>query len=316
MKKIICFIIILFFMVGYVNASDYQTNVGNNTEGYIRSISNNYGVNKKWKVTNNNKSNVLKTPYVNPSYKIYDFVDILTDQEELIIKEKIDNFINESNMDLVIVTIDMPYINDEENETYASDFYDYNDFGIDFKKYSGVLLLRNTFSEDPYFNIYTFGEAQIYFDYDRCEKMLDDLYPFFRNKNYLNGIIPFIDSLQTYYRKGYSTNQYYVDSDGFIKEKFIPPYGVGITISGIISLLTVGSMKRRNKMVSISDNADDYLDKRSINYSSKDDNLVSSFTTHHIISSSTSGSSSHSGSFHSGIGSSGGGHSSGGGRHG
>ena len=76
-------------------------------------------------------------------------------------------------------------------------------------------------------------------------------------------------------------------------------------------------MINRNVMVKAATNANEYLDKKSINYSNKKDNLIKSFTTHHYVSSSSGGSGhSSGGSFHSSIGSSGGGHSFGGGRHG
>ncbi len=52
-------------------------------------------------------------------------------------------------------------------------------FGLDDEYYSGVLLLRNTYESNPYFNIYTFGEAQLYFTYERLENVLDDIYPYF-----------------------------------------------------------------------------------------------------------------------------------------
>ena len=49
-------------------------------------------------------------------------------------------------MEIIILIDDLPYTSDSENEDYASDFYDYNDFGLDLdKNYSGVLLFRNTY---------------------------------------------------------------------------------------------------------------------------------------------------------------------------
>lgn len=64
-------------------------------------------------------------------------------------------------MDMVILTIDLPY-DDEQIEDYAADFYDYNDFGIDFDLYSGIIIVRNINSFNRYFNIYTFGLMHSY----------------------------------------------------------------------------------------------------------------------------------------------------------
>ena len=42
-----------------------------------RTESNNYGVNKKWKITESNINNVKSTKYVDSSEKIYDFSNVL-----------------------------------------------------------------------------------------------------------------------------------------------------------------------------------------------------------------------------------------------
>lgn len=317
MKKIFTIIFISFFMIVSLSAETYNTIKGFDSEGYTRNDSNNFGVNKKWKIKNINKNNLLSTPYVDSSLKVYDFADILTSDEESEIITNIKNYINKTNMDMVIVTIDMPYSSDNENETYAADFYDYNDFGIDYENYSGVLLLRNVYSEDPYFNVYTFGEAQLYYSYDNCENMLDDIYPYLRNKDYLTGFNLFISDFSKYYDSGYKTTAYYLDENGILVKKYKPPYLGANIIAIITTIVSMIVMINKNVMVKAAINANEYLDKRSINYSNKKDNLIKSFTTHHYVSSSSGGSGhSSGGSFHSSIGSSGGGHSFGGGRHG
>ena len=57
---------------------------------------------------------------------------------------------------MVILTIDEKLL-DSEIEDYAADFYDYNDFGLNFPKYSGIILIINMNSFNRFFNIYTFG---------------------------------------------------------------------------------------------------------------------------------------------------------------
>ena len=62
-----------------------------NAAGYellIRDESNNYGVNKKWKITSDNLENVLATPYVDASLKIYDYANIISPQIEESLKTK------------------------------------------------------------------------------------------------------------------------------------------------------------------------------------------------------------------------------------
>ena len=58
----------------------------------------------------------MNTKKVDASEKIYDFSDILTDEEEQLLKVKIDQFIQDNNMDMVIVTDSFSYSYDRKNE--------------------------------------------------------------------------------------------------------------------------------------------------------------------------------------------------------
>ena len=280
-----------------------------------RTESNNYGVNKKWEITEKNKKNVLETPYVDASEKIYDFSDALTDSEEEELKELIDDFIKKTKMDMVIVIPNFPYTNDKENEDYAADFYDYNDFGLDIDKYSGVIFLRNTYESDPYFNIYTFGDAQIYFSYNRLENILDSIYPDIKSKNYKEGFTSFINQMISYYNKGIPNEMrdYYVDEMGYLKKDrhFHPAWFLYIIISTAITGIIMAILIGKNKMVKKATTAGEYLEKGSVNINNRKDVFIRSHTSSYTTSSSSGG-----GGFGSSGGSSGGGHSGGGGRHG
>lgn len=307
MKRLVKLLIIV--TIFFISVDMYSANVitKNRTEEI------NYGVNKKWEINNSNLSNVLKTPFVDASEKIYDFSDILTDTEEKQLKVKIDNFIQLTNIDMVIVTENIPYLIDLVNEEYAADFYDYNDFGMDFTNYSGVLFFRNTYESDRYYNIYTFGDAQLYFSFERLEETLDNVYYDISNEYYLNGFTTFINDMTDYYKSGIpdELKNYYIDDIGYIQKKYNPPIFLAFIISLIITIIIMSILIKKNKMIKKEKEAKAYLEKETINYSQKKDVFISSKTTSYVISSSSSGSG---GS--SSRGSSGGGHSSGGGRHG
>lgn len=289
----------------------------------------NYGVNKKWQVTNNNLKNILNTPCVDAKDKIYDFADILTDKEEDELKTKINEFISKYNTELVIVTKSLPYIDDDQNEDFAADFYDYNDFGIDYSLYDGILLFRNTYTSNPYYDMYTFGDTQLYFNKNRYDIILDGIYPDLKGHNYLEGFTNFIEYVDMYMESGKpnEANGYYIDEDGYAQEK---KYGIVTTDStvmlpylpigfgcGILTLIVMLIMGSKNKMVRKAYDANYYLVKNSINYTEKKDEFISSHTTSWTEPEHTSsGGGGGGGGFHSSGGSSGGGHSSGGGRHG
>lgn len=282
-----------------------------------RTEDNNYGVNKKEiEITSSNKSNILTTPYVDASEHIYDFADILTDEEEEDLYKSVQEFINKTGMDMVILTDAKSYYSDRQNETYATDFYDYNDFGLNIENYSGVLLYRNAYVSDPYYNVYMFGNAQLYYDYDRSEAMLDAIYSDMRSKNYLEAFESFIKIYTNYYEDGIpsSMKNYAINSMGFMYQKYTYPWMWALFVSSISSLIYAIVFIGRNKMVKKAREAKDYLNDEDVDMYKTVDQFIRTHTSSYTTSSSSG--SSGGGGGHSSGGSSGMGHSSGGGRHG
>ena len=312
MKKTfkIIFTIILLFSINNIYAS---------TKLLERNESNHYGINKDIDINDEMLEYIKNTKYVNANEKIYDFSDILTDEEEKELYNKVQQFIEKTNMDLVILTDNVPYEDDSENDYYAVDFYDFNDFGRNTDTYDGVIFFRNTYPEDRYYGIYMTGNAKLYFTNDRNDITLDNIYDYISSDQYLEGINLFIDEFLKYYEEGipsdYSNS--YIDDNGnlvYVK-KYYPPIVLAGIISLIVSIITISIMIKKNKMVYTAKEANEYLDNESIKYIRKDSHLESTHTTRHYNPPSDSGSSSGGGSSHSFSGSSGIGHS-GGGRHG
>lgn len=282
-----------------------------------RDESNNYGVNKNIKITEDNKSNILNTPYVNAEEQVFDFGEILTDGEEQNLKQKIEEFKSRTNIDMVILTYDYPYYAESKNQEFAVDFYDYNDFGINFTNYSGVLLFRNSDEENKYYNIYTFGDAQLYFSYERLESTLDKIYPDFISDNYIVGMSDFISDMTKYYTSGIPSelDDYYIDEDGFLKQKYTFPFMWILVVSIIVTVIVALILVNKNKMVKKATKAHEYINKEALNINHKENTLVNSRTTSYVVSSSSS-SGGGGGGRSSSRGSSGRGFSSGGGRRG
>lgn len=312
MKKIFKFIIVLITLLNTIN-------VYASTNTYDRNELENYGVNKNVQDINSKLSYIMNTKKVDASEKIYDFSDILTEEEEQLLKAKIDKFIEDNNMDMVIVTDNFAYTNDIKNQEYADDFYDYNDFGLNIEYYSGVLLLRNTYSLDPYYHMSTSGSAQLYLNDYRVNRILDDIYDDIHNGNYYEGFSKWITYTDNYIKEGYpsTASNYYLDNTGNmhrVKPKYHAPWGIAFIIGLAVSLTIVLIMVAKNKMVKKARKASEYLDNNSINITKREDTFLRSHTTSYT-SSSSSGGSHHGGghSFHHG--SSGFSHG-GGGRHG
>lgn len=281
----------------------------------------NYGVSKKWEITDSNRSNVLNTKKVDASEKIYDFADIFSEYEEKDLFYKIEEFTKKHNMDLVVLTDKFSYSNDKENEDYAADFYDYNDFGIDFDKYNGIIIFINMNPTDRYFNFYMFGNSQLYFDNKRKEEPIDTTMQYMKNGKYFIAIEHMMDLFDEYLDKGipYDLEGYYVDDMGYLqknpnfKRPFRPPWVGIIGADLIIVLITMIILIKKNRMVKKKLVMTEYVNKNGADYRVKTDQFIRSFVTSHTVSSSSGGHSG--GGFSSSGGSSGGGHSSGGGGH-
>ena len=306
MKKILFVIFGFFLLISSLNAA----NIGQNSEGYERNESNNYGVKKDINVNSDRLDNILKTPYVDSSLKIYDFADILNPDEEKELKSLIDCFISDTGLDFAFVSFDMDYSSDNDNEEYAKDFYDYNDFGLNSENNGGIVLFRNNYSSDPYYGAVLTGEAQFYCQEGCLDNLLNNIHSSFSSRNYKDGITEFIHMFNSNYSNGYDEDKYYIDENGLLVEKKTLNYVPSIISGAFGTLLGMLGLVKKNKMVKKASNANDYLIKSSVEYINKTDKMVSTITTHHKISSD-----SHGGSSHSGFGSSGVGHISGG-RHG
>lgn len=300
-------IFVFLFNINVVNAK---------VTTYDRNNYPNLGVNKKIDVNAKNKRNIMNTAMVDARIKVYDFADILTEEEESLLREHIDKFMDNASMDVVILTINEAYTYDKYNENIAADFYDYNDFGIDFHEYSGILLLRNAYSADPFYEIYTFGDAQLYFDSIRFDSMLDHIENDIGNKKYYRAFDKFINDVERYYKSGFAGayKNYYIDENGRLVKRFVPPVVLALFIAFFVTLIVINIYVKRNKLVNKPTKANEYLDPSSINFTEKSDVFRNSITTSYTQSSSSGGSGGRSGGGHS-MGSSGRSHSSSGGRH-
>ncbi len=306
-------LIIVTFISAYILL---PTTVNAEVTTYNREELKNYGVNKKWNINTNNKDNILKTYAVDSNQKIYDFSNVLTDEEEQKLTERMHNFTEKYKIDIVILTDNYQYTEDSQNTTFATDFYDYNDFGINYKKYDGVMLFRNTYEQNPYFDAYSFGNAQLYFYDTRLSNTLDYIYDDIHSEAYYSGFNKFIDKMEEYYNEGKLTD-YYVDESGFLQKQKTASYylkmiGLSMIIALVITGIIIYILIKKNKMVLKATKATVYMNKEKSKITNVQDNFITSNTTSYVISSDTSSGGGHSSSG----GSSGGGFSSGGGRHG
>lgn len=241
------------------------------------------------------------------SLKVYDDANLLTSEEEVQLKEKIDLFIEKYNMDMAVVTT-----NDNSSsgstKDYAQDFYDYNGFGIGDTKDGVLFLIDRTYGYNDLWMVTT-GKAILIYDDNRVSSILDDVV-YAKDSGYYQMFRAFIDTSSEYAEKGVapSNSENYIDSDGNLRHKRQFPW-IWITLITIsVPSIIVGVLVARNKMIKKEVQAAAYLDQNSIEYTRREDRFITTHTTSVYIPPNNGGSSgggsstfsSHSGTSHGG----------------
>ena len=269
-KKFLIIYFIIMFLSVFIYSSFASTNFQNRT-------SDNLHVGKNITLTSSNRQAILKTPYVDASEKIYDFANLFSDSEEKELYNLATKFIDEKNMDIVIVTIDNN--NKSSAMDYADDFYDYNDFGIG-ENYSGILLLIDMDTRNVW--ISTTGDAIKLYPDSYIDKILNKVQPNLSSKKYFNGAKSFINMAKEKQLSDPSSSTYSYKTEYSLIQRIyriIVFSIVGFLISILGSTIFCAVQSSKHKPVKISKNANEYLDSSSFKVLNRDDTFVSTHTT-------------------------------------
>jgi len=222
---------------------------------------------------------------VDTSDKVYDYAQVLTPTQEKELKNAIDLFIANHNMDMALVTV--KYHEKSNTMNYADDFYDYNGFGIG-TNYDGVIFVIDfTFG---YTDIWmsTSGKAiDIYTD-SRIDRILDSV-AYDKDDGYYEMFNTFINECDYYAKQGIPSYGEYTTNSSY-------NWGKMIIWSLIIPTVIIVILVLRNKMVKPATNAGEYLVKNSVVINKRNDRFITTHTTSVRINDSSSsggGSSTH-----------------------
>ncbi len=230
-------------------------------------------------VNSSNKQIILKTPKVNEQEKIYDFGNLLSDQEETLLYNKAVKFVEENNLDVVIVTI-----NDNNKisaRDYADDFYDYNYFGTG-TTHDGLLFLIDMDNREMW--ISTTGQGQRIYDDNRIDNILDYTYDKISKQDYYGCANVFLDKADALAKKGIpsSNENTYIDEDGdyiYTGDSYEDKFPIGFIIFASIIFTAIFILFKANKhrTVKKATNAMWYL--RNLNITRREDNFVTTHTS-------------------------------------
>lgn len=249
MKKVRLIVNLLLISILFSNISVLAS-----TKVNIRTESN-YLVPNGIIVDDSNKNDVLSTPAIDVSEKIYDFAEVLTDMEEEKLYKQIQTFIKETSMDLAIVTVKDNPIDNTQN--FAHNFYNYNSFKSD-----GSLFLVDFEQGSIYMT--THGRAYELFPDSRIQPVLENVYKKILSKQYYDACSTFINSISGFVGIGKveKGEDIVIDVDGTVhKQSIVVQALVFAFIGTIIIMLILISM---NKMVKPATSSRDFLDKESV----------------------------------------------------
>ncbi|MCM1117810.1 MAG: TPM domain-containing protein [bacterium] len=124
-----------------------------------------------------------------PTERVYDYADMLTDEEEEQLRELIARQEALIGCDLVLMTINQPVEGNDAKEQYgyrftdwernmqdiADDFYDINLFGFDAPHGDGALILDNSYTGQGGTHLSTSGRVFAKFGTDEIDRALDQV---------------------------------------------------------------------------------------------------------------------------------------------
>lgn len=259
----------------------------------------NYLIPNGIEVTEQNKNNILMTPAVDETEKVYDFADLFSSSEEEKLLKQISSYIDKYKMDLAVVTINEN--NKNSPQEYADDFYDYNAFGKGSNR-DGILFLIDLQNREIYMT--TTGYAINMYNDHRIDFSLEKVYKNMTNRDYYKGTSEYIKIISKYASLGLPSSK-----DRQVEKDILSTFLLSSMISLIITIIAMVILISKNKLVNKQETAEQYLQKESIQINDLGNILINSNTVRHYIdhdSSSGGGTSTHSGS--SGISHGGGGH--------
>ena len=251
---------------------------------YITKLSNYAKGDEEELICNDENDNkyLCKTPKVDNSKKVYDFADLLSDDEERELANMANTFINEYNMDIAMVTInENPYgVSDYGSKVYAQDFYYYNRFGIN-TSHDGFILLIDM--ANRYIYMATKGKAMLVYDDIRIDNITEVAYNYLKSGNYYSGYKAMIDKASEYAKSGIAeSNEYYcIDDTGEpykCKEK--PKeinWALSLVIGCLCSLIPAFIHTRKYRGIKLATNANTYLQNANIDTTT--DQFLTTFTS-------------------------------------
>lgn len=224
--------------------------------------------------------------------RLVDQADILTDEEEQKLAGKLDEISERQQLDVDIVTVYS--LNGKTSEEYADDFYDYNGYGMG-ENNSGILLLIGMEERD--WAISTCGDGIPYFTDAGQEYMVDLFRPYLSDGEYYDAFYCFAQLCDSFIEEARTGEPYdvgHMPGEKMSLFQMACNMGIGLFLALMVALWK----KSRLRSVRRQATASAYMRDGSLRITARQDMFINKTVTCRVIESSSSsgGSSTHTGS--------------------
>lgn len=236
--------------------------------------------------------------------RLVDQADLLTEEEEANLLEKLDEISERQNCDVVVATVNS--LEGKTAEAFADDTYDYNGYGFGETR-DGILLLISMEERDWWLS--TCGEGITIFTDAGLDYIAEKFTPMLSNEKYNNAFLKYAELSDKFITQAATGEPYDVGNmpKGTVSSFWI----IGDLVIGcLIALGMANRKKKRLKTVKKKTEATDYAVAGTLMFRASSDHMINKRVTTRTISSSdnsdrSGGSSTHtssSGTTHGGTG--------------
>ncbi|MCR5208348.1 MAG: TPM domain-containing protein [Eubacterium sp.] len=234
--------------------------------------------------------------YAVNSERVVDNADLLSESEETKLLSELNNVYENQKFDVVVVTV-----TDLEGKSameYADDYYDYNGYGYGDEHDGCLLLIKVASATDRECWISTTGYGITALTDYGIDYILDNIIPEMKSGDYYAACSEFASITDNFVTEAKKGTPYDVGNKKMGVKDYAKSAAVSFIVAVVISLIIVGSIKKKYKPVRFKSNASDYLINGSLNLRRQYDNFTYTTVTKTKIEKNTSsgGSSTHSGS--------------------
>lgn len=191
--------------------------------------------------------------------RLVDWADLLSDDEEAELSDRLDEISERQQVDVIVVTVDS--LEGASAMEYADDFYDYNGYGFG-TGHDGVLFLMSMGERE--WHISTRGYGITAFTDAGLDYMSEDFLPYLKDGDYAGAFNKFAEQCDDYITQAKTGSPYDVDNVPMGQFSPVGALLIAIGIGFVISLVVTGFVRLGLHSVYSRSEADSYMKQGSL----------------------------------------------------